>query len=60
MGISFHKKNEKKYVQYTCRIEEDILNEIKKISVKEDISINEAINQSLLYAIDDYKKNSKK
>ena len=56
MGISFHNKNDKKYVQYTCRIEECILNDIKKIAVKEDISINEAINQSLLFAVTDYKK----
>ena len=60
MAISFHKKTDKKYVQYTCRIEEDILDDIKKIASKEDISINEAINQSLMFAISDYKKNSKK
>ncbi len=59
MSISYHKKTDKKYIQYTCRIEEEILNEIKNISAKEDISINEAINQSLLFAINDY-KNTKK
>ena len=60
MAISFHKKTEKKYVQYTCRIEEEILNDIKKIAAKEDISVNEAINQSLSFAVTDYKKSLKK
>ena len=54
MGIAYHKKNNKTYIQYTDRIEEEILEKIKKISNIEDISVNEAINQSLQYAIDDY------
>ena len=54
MGIAYHKKNNKTYIQYTVRMEEEILEKIKKISNIEDISINEAINQSLQYAIDDY------
>lgn len=54
MGIEFHKKNEKKYIQYTLRLEEDVLNDIKKISSKEEISINEVVNQSLKFAIKDY------
>lgn len=58
MGIAFHKKNSKKYVQYTLRIEEDILEKIKEISSKEDLSINEVVNQSLKFAIEDY-ENSK-
>lgn len=56
MGIAFHKKINKKYVQYTLRIEEDILEKIKEISIKEDLSINEVVNQSLKFAIDDYHK----
>lgn len=59
MGIAFHKKTDKKYVQYTLRLEEEILEDIKAISQKEDISINEVVNQSLQFAIDDYKKNKK-
>lgn len=59
MGISFHKKMNKKYVQYTLRIEEEILEKIKEISIKEDLSINEVVNQSLKFAIDDYEKNNK-
>ena len=54
MGIAYHKKNNKIYIQYTVRLKEEILEKIKKISTIEDISINEAINQSLQYAIDDY------
>ena len=56
MGIAFHKKTDKKYVQYTVRLENELLDAIKSISKKEDISINEVINQSLEYAISDYKK----
>ena len=59
MGIAFHKKINKKYVQYTLRIEEDILEKIKEISIKEDLSINEVLNQSLNFAIDDYHKGKK-
>ena len=58
--MAFHKKTDKKYIQYTCRIEESILNELKSISQKEDISINEAINQSLQFAINDYNSNNNK
>ena len=60
MGIAFHKKNNTKYVQYTLRIEENILNKIKEIAGKEDLSINEVVNQSLQFAINDYEKSNKK
>ena len=51
MGIAFHKKVDKKYIQYTLRLEEEILDKIREISKKEDISINEVVNQSLSFAI---------
>ena len=54
MGIAYHKKTDKKYVQYTLRIEDSILDKVKEISKKEDISINEVVNQSLQFAITDY------
>ena len=60
MGIAYHKKTDKKYIQYTLRIEEDILEKIREISKKEDISINEVVNQSLQFAIEDYDKSKKK
>ena len=56
MGIVFHKKTSKKYVQYTVRLEESILDKIKHIASKEDMSINEVVNQSLQFAISDYEK----
>lgn len=56
MGIAYHKKTSKKYVQYTLRIEENILNKVKEIAGKEDLSINEVVNQSLQFAIEDYEK----
>lgn len=59
MGIAFHKKTDKKYVQYTVRLEENILNKIKQIAKEEDISINEVVNQSLQFAINDYEKQKK-
>ncbi len=57
MGIAYHKKTDKKYIQYTLRLEEEILEKLREISKKEDISINEVVNQSLQFAIDDYEKN---
>lgn len=54
MGIAYHKKTDKKYVQYTLRIEENLLEKIKEISRKEEISINEVVNQSLEFAVRDY------
>lgn len=59
MGIAYHKKTSTKYVQYTLRIEENILNKIKEIAGKEDLSINEVVNQSLQFAIDDYEESKK-
>lgn len=56
MGLAFHKKTSKKYVQYTVRLEESILDKVKEIANKEDISINEVVNQSLQFAINDYEK----
>ena len=58
-NIAFHKKLNKDYVQYTVRLESDILESIRKISKKEDISINEVINQSLQFSIDNYKQQKK-
>ena len=60
MGIAYHKKTSKKYIQYTLRIEEKILEKIKDISNKEDLSINEVVNQSLQFAINDYEENNNK
>ena len=59
MSIAYHKKTNKKYVQYTLRLEEGILEDIKTIAQEESMSINEIVNQSLRFAIDDYKKNKK-
>ena len=56
MGIAYDKRTDKTYIQYTLRIEDSILDKIKQISREEDISINEVVNQSLQFAIDDYKK----
>ena len=55
MSIAYH-KNHNQFVQYTIRIDEKVLEGIKKIAKKEDISINSCINQSLQFAIDDYNK----
>ena len=55
MGISFQKKSKKSYAQFTVRFEEDLLDTIRKIAKKENISINEVINQSVKYALSDKK-----
>lgn len=59
MSIAYRKKTSKDYTQYTCRIETDILNDIREIAKAEDLSINECINQSLQFAITDYKSKKK-
>ena len=46
----------KQYIQYTIRIEEQILEDIRSIAKEEDLSINEIINQCLSFAIENYKK----
>lgn len=55
MGINFQKKNKKSYVQFTVRFEEDLLNTIREIAKKENISMNEVVNQSVKYALIDKK-----
>lgn len=56
MGIAFRKKTDKKYIQYTVRIEEQTLEDIRAIAKEENLSINEIINQCLSFAVEDYKK----
>ena len=58
MSIAYHKNNNR-FVQYTVRMDEKILKGIREIAKKESISINSCINQSLQFAINDYKKNKK-
>lgn len=59
-NIAFHKKNNKDYVQYTVRFESSILNSIKEIANKESMPVNEVINQSLQFSIDNYNSQNKK
>lgn len=54
--IAFHKNNKKEYIKYTVRIEENILEQIREIANREQLSINEVINQSLEMVINKYKK----
>lgn len=59
MSIAYH-KNSNQFVQYTVRMDANVLEGIREIAHKENISINSCINQSLQFAINDYKKNQKK
>ncbi len=60
MSIAYH-KNSNQFIQYTVRMDKNVLEGIKEVARKEDISINSCINQSLQFAIDEYNKtNSKK
>lgn len=52
MSINFEKKSKKSYVQFTTRFEEDIMKQIRKVSKETGISINEIINQSVRYALE--------
>ena len=59
MSIAYH-KNSNRFVQYNVRMDEKVLEGIREIAKSENISINSCINQSLQFAINDYKKNNKK
>lgn len=59
MSIAFHKRANRKYVQYTIRIEESILEDMRALAVKEGISINESFNQALKYVLQEYKNENK-
>lgn len=59
MGITFRKRH-RNFVPYTVRIEENLLEKIRNISYKEDLSINETINQSLEYVVNEYIKENEK
>lgn len=56
MGFAFRKKTKNNYIQYTFRIREHILEGLREIAKKEDLSLNEVVNQSLERAIEEYKK----
>lgn len=57
MSMAYRKRNTGKYIQYTIRVKEELLEKIREISYKEDISINDIFNQSLEYALKDYENN---
>lgn len=54
--MAFHKPTAHNYTQYNCRIKDELLEKIREISSKEDISINEVINQCLSFAIGNYEE----
>lgn len=57
--MAYRKRTNGKYIPYSIRVREDILEKIREISYKEDISINDIFNQSLEFALQDYEKNKK-
>ena len=58
MGIVFHKRS-RRDIQYTLRLGEEILEKIREIAYKEDLSVNETINQCLEYVVDEYERGQK-
>lgn len=49
-------KKRKNYVQFTCRIEEEMLEKIKRTVLEYDLySINEFINECLRFALENLK-----
>ena len=51
------KKAKKEYKQCTCRIEKELLDKVKEIVKDNDLkSINEFINDSLKYAVENMEK----
>lgn len=59
MGMAYRKRCDGKYIPYSIRVREDILEKIREISYQEDISMNDIFNQSLEYALKDYENNNK-
>lgn len=45
-------KRRKNYVQFTCRIEEEVLEQIKHIALDYDLSVNEYINECIRFALE--------
>lgn len=52
MGLAFRRKDNKNYIQFTTRYEEDLMDKIREINAETGISINEIINQCVRYALD--------
>ena len=51
-----HPKKKKEYEQFTCRIETDLMDNIRKIVAENNLtSINEFINECLRFSIDNIK-----
>lgn len=47
------KKMEKKfYVQYTCRIEEELLDKLKELSFENNQSVNSLVNDCIRFALE--------
>ena len=55
MSFNIEKKEKKNYVQFTTRFEEELLENIKKVSKEKNISINALINECVRYALKDMK-----
>ena len=51
--INFEKKNKKKQIQYTIRFDEELLEKIREIANKENLSVNEIVNQSMRYVLNE-------
>lgn len=51
-----HKKKKIEYEQFTCRIENELMKELRKISIQTNTpSLNELINESIRFALDNLK-----
>lgn len=55
MGIIFHKRS-RRDIPFTIRMDEETLEKVREISYKEDLSLNETINQGLEYVVEEYWK----
>lgn len=51
-----HKKKKIEYEQITCRIEEELMEELRRVSILTNTpSLNELINESIRFALDNLK-----
>ena len=51
-----HKKKKIEYEQFTCRIEEELITKLRKVSLESNTtSLNELINSCIRFALDNLK-----
>ncbi|MBR3132978.1 MAG: hypothetical protein IKG42_02715 [Clostridia bacterium] len=55
--FKIRRRERKEYTVFTCRIEKDVLNQIRSIVLENDLkSVNQFINDCIRYAVENIKE----